>query len=57
MTPMLGTGKRMKILQRKKKWVGYDKKGNVTIIASTRRLIENHMKEREQNEQDATKSE
>ena len=49
--------RQVKILQRKKKWVGYDKKGNVIIIASTRRLVENHMKEREQNEQDATKSE
>lgn len=49
--------RQVKILQRKKKWVGYDKKGNVIIIACTRRLVENHMKEREQNEQDATKSE
>ena len=37
---------RVVIMQRKKKWVAYDKDGYVLVICSNKRIVENFAKKR-----------
>jgi hypothetical protein len=43
---MSGTKGRVVIVQRKRKWIAYDKDGYVLVICSNKRIVEHFVKKR-----------